>query len=95
MQKYIKHLTRFGQQWPSSEVLQQYGEIHVISEPTLNRNISENLILVLFLGCGVRPSPLGTPATNAPIIPAPDDRLVWWVQRRKPAPAPSGPQTPP
>jgi hypothetical protein len=25
----------------------------------------------------VRPSPLGTPATNWPILPAPDDR--WWV----------------
>jgi hypothetical protein len=27
IQKYIKHLTCFRQQWPSSEVLQHYGEM--------------------------------------------------------------------
>jgi hypothetical protein len=29
------------------------------------------------LCCGVRLSPLGTSATNWPIVPAPDKRRVW------------------
>jgi hypothetical protein len=31
--------------------------------------------------CGVRLSPLGTAATNWPIVPAPDDRWVWIIWR--------------
>jgi hypothetical protein len=52
------------------------------------RRIYRNVVLVLFFflvsWCVVRLSPLGTSATNWPIIPAPDDRWWWmWSSRWK------------
>jgi hypothetical protein len=39
--------------------------------------------LLLFSWGGVRPSPLGTSATNWPIVPAPDNRWWWmWSSRQ-------------
>jgi hypothetical protein len=47
----------------------------IISESTLNRNK-----IVLFVGCEVRLSPLGSPPNNEPIAPAQDDGWVWSMQ---------------
>jgi hypothetical protein len=38
-----------------------------------------NFTLFLISWGGVRLSPLGTSATNWPIVPAPDDRWWWWM----------------
>jgi hypothetical protein len=70
----------------------------IISKSTLNRNK-----LVLFVGCELRLSSLGSPPNNGPTVPA--QWMVWSIQcnenwqgnritRRQPAPVSSGPQVP-
>jgi hypothetical protein len=39
-----------------------------------NLNLKSNIVLFLVSWGGVRLSPLGTSATNWPIVPVPDDR---------------------
>jgi hypothetical protein len=53
-----------------------YSSFHIFSIVIHNRPTTSFFFLLLSWG-GVRLSPLGTSATNWPIVPVPDDR--WWV----------------
>jgi hypothetical protein len=78
-----------------------FGDLRIVEISS-----STVIIFLIFIGCGVQLGPLGTAATNRPIVPAPGDYGNGEIggmmigrgnrsTRRKPAPVPlCSPQTP-